>query len=327
MGKSIFEFADKFEVESPFGDWVKEEKSLRERREITGNNKKDSYVLEGDAGSSVKIGTKVTYTISATKNGKILDRYSYKWRVLDSVGRTFKSVATNEPNITLVARIPGDYLIQALILNNGEFVGQAFVRKNVYFEEKNTELGGLSVGKFDFYFDGNIVLIEVRVKFSFEDGITTVEQDKFKVKFLKAIRDKWSNSGVSFVSTGVCSNDRIPLEIDLIENESDYHKLVDVAKDNRRPNVISDMNMHLSISEKTIAHEFGHVIGLYDEYDGGFVENNMFWHDDGSHQSDTSALMVSGSELRKRYFENFLNKVNELSSDDCKYKLDTPFNK
>lgn len=78
-----------------------------------------------------------------------------------------------------------------------------------------------------------------------------------------------------------------------------------------RSNVISDMNIYLNISENTIAHGFGHVLGLYDEYDGGFIENHMFWHDDGSHQKDTTALMNSGTQLRKRYFKPFLNAVNK----------------
>lgn len=327
MGKSIFEFEDTFVVGGPFSDWLNENKAFREERDRLNNDKNDSYILERDSENSVEIGTNIKYKVSGTRNGNILNKYNYTWKVIDSVGRTIKQYTTNNPSLTLVAKYPGNYLVQAIILNNGEFVDQAFVHQNIYYEENNTELGGLSVGNFDFYIDGNKTLIEVRVKFAFESNINTEDQDDFKLKFFKAINEKWSNSGVSFVSFGICSRTKIPLEINLIEDESDYHKLVDVDKEYRRASVISDMNLHLNISSKTIAHEFGHVLGLYDEYDGDFPENYMFWHDDGSNKSDTAALMNSGTELRKRYFQHILEKINELSPKDCKYILNTPFTK
>lgn len=42
MGDSIFEFADKFGVESPFDDWLEEEKRIREKIEKKGRGKENS---------------------------------------------------------------------------------------------------------------------------------------------------------------------------------------------------------------------------------------------------------------------------------------------
>lgn len=77
-----------------------------------------------------------------------------------------------------------------------------------------------------------------------------------------------------------CSCPFIPIRIHAEEKTAGfYHKLVDVEKktdEERRPMVISDINVNLFTPDTTLAHEFGHVLGLYDEYDSGFFENIMF---------------------------------------------------
>jgi hypothetical protein len=69
---------------------------------------------------------------------------------------------------------------------------------------------------------------------------------------------------------------------------------------------------------------FGHVLGLYHEYDGGMLENAMFWHDN-RYIKDKNAMMNSGSQLRQRYFEHYLKALNENLDTGCKYKIKAPF--
>lgn len=284
--------------------------------------------LVSDSNEKVEVGTNVNYSLIYT-NDELWSgdsKLSYKWTIINPDGSIRFETITDIPNKKLEAKLPGSYTIQVEVLNNGNPTGSIYKKmQTVYFEKKNTELGKLNVGNFDFYFDGDKVIITARVKFDFEKGIPVADHSIFKSKFFNAIRTYWTNSGVSFVpASGNCFVQSIPLYILCFENEANYHKLVHVTKDYRRPNVISDMNLYNSIPEETIAHEFGHVLGLYDEYDGGTVENMMWWHDN-THVSDVNAMMNSGSELRKRYFEHYLDKLNTLVETGHKYKINSSF--
>lgn len=191
--------------------------------------------------------------------------------------------------------------------------------------EHNTELGGLIVGNFDFHFRNCGILVWVWVRFKFSSDITAPEQAAFKERFFRAIHSVWANSGWHLSGTGHCACGTIPIVIHAEENTRRYyHKLVDVERGpdtKRRPKVISDINVNLSTSDLTLAHEFGHVLGLYDEYDGGFFENIMFWH---RNVDDTSALMSEGTELRPRYFEHYRRRVQETAAPTCTYSVSSP---
>ena len=191
--------------------------------------------------------------------------------------------------------------------------------------ETDTELGMLSVGNFDFEFSSGKVTVTVRVKYAFTDDITPAEQTAFKARFQKAIDDKWKNTGYKLHGEGNCPHADVPIEVLLIEDAARYHKVVDVEKQSdseRRPKIMRDINVNLGTSSDTLGHEFGHVLGLYDEYDGGFFENIMFWH--RNRPEDVNHLMDSGTELRPRYFEHFRERVQRAAPPGCVYHIVPP---
>ena len=187
---------------------------------------------------------------------------------------------------------------------------------------RNTELGMLSMGNFDFNFRNCAINIEVRLKFQFTDDITAAEQSAFKPRFINAVHRKWQRSPYKLVGGISCPCTDVPIRVNVIENSANYHKVVDVEKktdQERRPMVVSDINVNLYTSDDTFMHEFGHVLGLYDEYDGGFFENIMFWH--RNHPEDPDSLMNVGTELRPRFFEHYRTAANETAPMNCNYMV------
>lgn len=193
--------------------------------------------------------------------------------------------------------------------------------------EHSTSLGGLMVGNFDLHFAGCEILVWVWLKFQFSSDITSAEQTAFRKRFLDAVNGRWENTGWHLLGSKDCPCPVVPIRIHAEETAKGfYHKLVDVEKksdEERRPKVIRDINVNLLTSDITLGHEFGHVLGLYDEYDGGFFENIMFWH--RNQPGDTSAVMSNGTELRPRYFEEFRKRVQEgAKPPSCKYSISSP---
>jgi Domain of unknown function (DUF4157)/Annexin len=196
-------------------------------------------------------------------------------------------------------------------------------------KETDTELGMLSVGNFDFNFTDCAIEINVRVKFQFTSDIVKVNQDAFKTRFIDVVHKKWQNSGYKLVGGTSCPCDEIPITINVAENDSDYHKVVDVEDKTdmeRRPGIMRDINVNLNTDDIMLMHEFGHVLGLYDEYDGGLGENFMWWH--RNRPDDSGSLMnhinPDGTEnfevgLRPRFFEHYQRAANRTASFNCNY--------
>jgi hypothetical protein len=235
---------------------------------------------------------------------------------LNAIKEAYRRLTGRELIDDLRDELSGDELERAL--------GEMGLPPNVY--EQNTELGMLSVGNFDFHFKDCKILVWVWLKFQFTNNINATEQSDFKRRFVAAVHGTWAHTGYHLTGSPSCPCGDVPIEVHVEDNHGGYyHKLVDVERATdveRRPKVISDINVNLFTDDDTLAHEFGHVLGLYDEYDGGFFENLMFWH--RNVPNDPNALMVGGTELRPRYFEHYRRRVQATAPPGCQYTISSP---
>jgi len=246
---------------------------------------------------------------------------------LAEIKTAYMTLTKNDLEADLRKNLKGDDLQKAL--------GEMGTAPDVYV--KNTELGGLTMGNFDLHFKNCEITAWCWLHFNFSDNITPVQQGRFKTRFINAVETVWGNSGYKLTGTGACPCADVPIKVHLQENPGKFaHKRVDVESPSvpagstdkgndqdraRRPKVISDINVNFCTHDLTFAHEFGHVLGLYDEYDGGFFENIMFWH---KNVNDPNALMNVGTELRPRYFEQYRKEAEKTAPHGCKYSVTAP---
>jgi uncharacterized protein YukE len=187
--------------------------------------------------------------------------------------------------------------------------------------ESDTDLGKFSHGNFDYNYNPNepSVTIVVRVKYQFEEGISEADKAAFKKMTEEAVRDGWNEKAELVPADGVGPS--IPVRVVVQENNDSYHKVIDVEQSKARPWVGSDLNTGIDDGEgnrhtkKTMVHEFGHVLGNYDEYDGGFFENRGWWHDNDHHDAQDYSLMGDGTQMHPRYFDHIASKTSEVAGE------------
>ena len=239
---------------------------------------------------------------------------------LDAIKQAYRQMTGTELESEIRDEMSGDELQQAF--------GAMGLAATI--DQYETELGGLGVGNFDFHFRDGKVLVQVLLKFEFTDDITAVQRSAFKARFLSAVNGRWGNTGWHLEGGPACPTPDVPIEIRAQEmTGSFYHKVVDVenrTSAQRRENVMRDINVNLWTDDFTLTHEFGHVLGLYDEYVGPWIENIMWWH--RNVPSDPMALMVMDTtasiEMRARYFEHYRRRVQATAPPGCEYRVASP---
>jgi annexin A7/11 len=227
---------------------------------------------------------------------------------LVAIKAAYRALTGDELEADLRDELSGDDLQRAL--------AQLGIAQTV--TETETELGGLIFGNFDFVFSGGAVVITVRLKFEFRSDVPEAERDPFKQRFLSAAAATWQHPPMGLHAEGPAPVADVSITINPVEDEGNPHKVVDVTDEARREHVIDEVNVSKHTDNTTIAHEFGHVLGLCDEYDGG-LENLMFWHENRA--DDPTGIMNQGTEYRARYFENLRQRVQATAPPGVVYHV------
>ncbi|QCE43109.1 hypothetical protein [Psychroserpens sp. NJDZ02] len=118
------------------------------------------------------------------------------------------------------------------------------------------------------------------------------------------------------------------LEFDIEWVTSDQHWLANVKKTKSAEKFRSRVNLtekkiylaHIdtkrrvsgAINQNTVKHEFGHTIGVDDEYGNAYKREEDRTKYEPIHVKDTKALMNIGNELRTRYIRDIKMEVNSM---------------
>ena len=156
-------------------------------------------------------------------------------------------------------------------------------------------------------FDGTHIVEDVQIGFLFEPTLKfdAGEEAAYRAAVERNIERIWNNQ---FVVVDTANNATFPALVDVITTGPAFDQLVTVRAGAGRANVTE---WFLEDTAAENAHEFGHMLGLYDEYPGGAVRSP------GSILSDTGLMglgaLTSTPEMFPRYYEGFLGVVSALN--------------
>ncbi len=139
----------------------------------------------------------------------------------------------------------------------------------------------------------NRVVVHVAIDLVPADDVTRPELDRVKEKWEAGIERIWSDR-FSLVTP---SGEQYPVVIDVTFSGTRFHHDVIVSRNGGRTD---ELNWNLMVSPEAAAHEFGHMIGVFDEYRGGAVAPD-------TGMTDRTSIMTGGtdkvSNTYARHFE------------------------
>ena len=137
------------------------------------------------------------------------------------------------------------------------------------------------------------VLVHIAINLIPAEGVTRPELDRVKDKWEAGIERIW-NDRFSLVTP---AGEHYPVVIDVTFSGSRFHHDVIISRSGGKTD---ELNWGLMISPEVAAHEFGHMIGAFDEYSGGAIAQDIG-------VTDRTSIMTGGpdkgSETYARQYE------------------------
>lgn len=118
---------------------------------------------------------------------------------------------------------------------------------------------------YDIAFDKEKIVVQVGIHLVPYGGVTRMDLDRVKSTWEKGIEETWSNK----FSIRTSSGQTYPIIVDVFFNRVSSHHQVIVRPGGGRSEIIY---WNIMDSPAVAAHEFGHMIGVYDEYKGGALD-------------------------------------------------------
>ncbi|MET0514194.1 MAG: PEP-CTERM sorting domain-containing protein [Nitrospiraceae bacterium] len=156
-------------------------------------------------------------------------------------------------------------------------------------------------------FDGTALTKQVDVGFVFGPGFSDGQKSAFRTAAVTGIESIWNNK---FMITDTVNNRAFPLTVAVMTAGPVFDQSVTVHSGSGRADV---HNWYAaSATPQVMAHEVGHMIGLYDEYIGGSVDKYP------NPTLSNAGLMGLGAnsekpEMHPRYYQGYLDFMNALN--------------
>jgi hypothetical protein len=144
---------------------------------------------------------------------------------------------------------------------------------------------------YDISWDGHVVLVRVAVKLIPHGGVNSLDLDRVKGPWEACIEEVWSRRYA--LKTG--DGRQYPIVVDVTFNGPRYHHQVIVRPKGGRSD---SLNWNLMNSPAMAAHEFGHLLGVFDEYWPGAT-------DPDGRIIDATSIMTSHTSGGKTYGRHY----------------------
>jgi hypothetical protein len=153
-------------------------------------------------------------------------------------------------------------------------------------------------------FDGTSFTKDIEIKFQFDTNVT-VDQGTYIANAIANVASIWDNK---FEIKDDSNGKLFPINV-VITTNGPFNQTVQVHANQNREDML---NWGQNSTAATMGHEVGHMMGLYDEYIGGAVNQypNPTLSNDGL--MGLGAL-TANPVMYARYYQQFLDYMNQLN--------------
>lgn len=211
----------------------------------------------------------------------------------------------------------------SLIDGSASYYGQAAGQNGADLVAHRANFGGAR--GYSIWFDGQAVNVDVQIQFDFtRSGLDAAGQTAFSKRVENSIEGWWNGTFHISKDNGLFNfglNFDVTFDGDNGHGETVFDHVVKVLADPTNTVRSNEDTFSAAANAATLAHEFGHMLGLYDEYWAGALDsgngcaaNNALCVTDYTGLMGTTALAF-GAGMKSGYYSQFAAWLDGQDAD------------